>query len=402
VKTSKRIFILSAAAALLLTGLFTGCGRTVTAQSDTSGTSSAAPASSAQQDENVTKTHTYSGFSEAAGDIMREITDSYGAAAVQLALLDGEDIKTFCCGYADLDTLRPVTDATKYRVASLSKLVVAAVFMKAAAQGYVDENEDISVYFGEECRNPRYPDTVITPSMLMAHTSSLAVEKSYIYYEGLFSERDTYLPTQPGTEYEYSNFGYCVLACLTERATGRSLSELAQEYLFAPLGIDASFEYAGLQDTSDVGDIYGEGDLSAQTLSGIESKGLGVDLSLGAGNLIISAKDYVKLLGVLIHEGNDVDGEAVLSAGTVEEMLAVRASQPGFDVAYGSQIQTDVIEGKTVYVHTGSAYGLYAAYVFDPVTKRAAVVLTTGEERLADDNGVYALCLDLIREIWDT
>ena len=399
-KTSNRIFILCAAAALLLPGIITGCGRSVPADSDTAGTSFTVPASSAPQ-EDVTKTHTYSGFSEEAGETMRDLTDSYGAAAVQLALLDGEDIKTFCYGYADLDTLRPVTDGTKYRVASLSKLVVAAVFMKAAEQGYVDENEDISVYFGEECRNPRYPDTVITPLMLMTHTASLAVEKSYVYYEGLFSERDTYLPTQPGTEYEYSNFGYCVLACLTERATGRPLSELAQEYLFAPLGIDASFEYGSLQDTSDVGEIYGEGGLSPETLSGMKSKGLGVDLSLGAGNLIISAKDYVKLLGVLIHEGSDVDGEAVLSAGTVEEMLTARFSQPGFDVAYGSQIQTDVIEGETVYVHTGSAYGMYAAYVFDPVAKRAAVVLTTGEERLADDNGVYALCLELIREIWD-
>lgn len=400
---SKKIVSLCVVAALLFTALFAGCARRkeeapeAAAYERTDGTGSVS-----SKEAPLPQTHTYSGFTEEEGERYNEIAENYGAAAVQMAVLDGNDIKTFCWGYADKAERRPVTDDTKYRVASLSKLVVASTVMTAAERGYINVNEDISVYFGEECRNPSYSDTVITPSMVMTHTSSLNTSGDSVYYSGLLSSRRSYLRSMPGTQYVYSNFGYCLLPCMLERVTGAAFNDLVKEYLFSPLGIDASYVYNELEDTSDVGVLYGSGGLSIEELSSFHSRGLGEDLTLGAGNLIISAKDYVKLLGLLTHEGKDVDGEAVLSAETVEEMLTSRVSESGFDVAYGSQIQTDVIEGQTVYVHTGSAYGMYSAYVFDPVSKRAVVVLTTGEERLADDNGVYALCLELIREVWNS
>ena len=394
-RTKKRIAT-CAAAALLLQILFTGCGRVKTASSGAQ-----TDASAVQEDEAVPGVHTYSGFDTQEGERMNEITEDYGAKAVQLALLDGNDIKTFCYGYADVKIRLPLTEDTKYRVASLSKLVVASIFMAAAERGYVDENADISEYFGETCRNPRYEDIAITPSMLLTHTASLISDGDYTYYSGMLSERSNYLRAKPGTEYVYSNFGYDLIECLLERATGQSFNSLAKEYLFEPLGIDASYIYNELEDPYDVGMLYGEGGLSVRELASFEGEEeLGRDLSLAAGNLIISAKDYVKILGMLIHEGCDVDSVQVLSAETVEKMLASRMSLSGFDVAYGSQIQTDVIDGETVYVHTGSAYGMYSAYVFNPETKKAMAVLTTGEERSTESNGIYSLCMDLIREVW--
>ena len=73
-----------------------------------------------------------------------------------------------------------------------------------------------------------------------------------------------------------------------------------------------------------------------------------------------------------------------------------------FGGAYGSQIQINVIRGTKVYVHTGSAKGMFSAYAFDPASKKAAVVLSTGESRRADaTTDVYCLCLDMIREVWN-
>ena len=44
---------------------------------------------------------------------------------------------------------------------------------------------------------------------------------------------------------------------------------------------------------------------------------------------------------------------------------------------------------------------MFSAFVFDPATKRAAVALTTGEERSLDpETEVYHLCQDLLRAVW--
>ena len=43
---------------------------------------------------------------------------------------------------------------------------------------------------------------------------------------------------------------------------------------------------------------------------------------------------------------------------------------------------------------------MYSAYVLKKKKKKAMAVLTTGEERSTESNGIYSLCMDLIREVW--
>ncbi|MBR5411077.1 MAG: beta-lactamase family protein [Clostridia bacterium] len=347
--------------------------------------------------------HVYSGFSDSAGEALAAIADRYGAVAVEAAYYGGGDeILSFSWGYADLYARRSATTDTKYRVASLSKLVTAVVFMAAEDRGLVDENEDISTYFGETCRNPYFPDAVITPAMLLSHTSSLEPDGETTYYRRLLSSYSSYQYLKPGTEYSYSNLGYGVVACLLERATDRPFNDLAKEFLFDPLGIDASYVYDELEDASDVGALYGEGGLSVSSLADIKAKEIGQGTGLAYGNLIISAKDYVKILSMLIHRGVSVDGKTVLSAESVEKLLQLRIETDDYGVAFGSQIQTGVIGDDVVYVHTGSACGMFSAFLFDPQSDRAVVILTVGEPRWLDpETEVYRLCLDLIRRIWE-
>lgn len=347
------------------------------------------------------KTHTFSGFDPEIADTLTDVADTAGAVGVQLAMLDGNSIKTFSYGYENLAEEAEVTEDTKYRVASLSKLVTAVVFMVLQEKGYVDENEDIAKYFDESCRNPAYPHTAITPGMLMTHTSSLESDAFYEYYDGLLSNPGVYLPFAPGTQYEYSNFGYGVLSCVMERAVGKPFNTLAKTHLFEPLGIDASYIYNELENTENVGTLYNEGGLSVHELSGFDSAGEGKDLTLACGNLIISAKDYAKILGMLIHEGSHIDRTRVLTEESVQALLTPRFSLETESIAYGSVIRTDVIEDRSIYIHTGSAYGMFSAFAFDPESKKAAVVLSTGEARREDEKtGVYELCLQMIRAVW--
>ena len=396
----KKAIAVILAIAVVLMGL-AACGKT----NETTQTMTDAQETATQANENgkeLPEAHVCDGFDAQTEAELLAISQTYQPVAVQFALLDGNTIKSFCYGYADLESGSTLTDETKYRAASLSKLASAVVFMEAKERGFVDEETDISDYFGESCRNPYYPQTVITSSMLMTHTASLDIEGYSSYYSGMLNETGCYLRTEPGAAYEYSNLGYGVLSCALERACGLPFNTMAREWVFTPMGIDASFVYSELTDTSDVGALYGEnGGLSIAELEDRTGKGFGTDLTLACGNLIISAKDYVKLLGVLIHDGADVNGTKILSQESVASLLKERFQTETFGVAFGSQIQTNLIEGQTVYVHTGSAYGMFSAYVFDPATKRAVVAFTVGEDRYMDsESEVYYLCQDFFRAVW--
>ena len=66
-----------------------------------------------------------------------------------------------------------VTADTKYRIASISKLVSAIGVWQLIEQGLIDPEDNVSRYLGFTLRNPAYPNTPITVKMLLSHTSSI-------------------------------------------------------------------------------------------------------------------------------------------------------------------------------------------------------------------------------------
>ena len=65
------------------------------------------------------------------------------------------------------------TGDTKFRIASISKLLTATAVWQLIEQGLVDPGADASGYVGFPLRNPRHPHTPITVKMLLSHTSSI-------------------------------------------------------------------------------------------------------------------------------------------------------------------------------------------------------------------------------------
>lgn len=67
----------------------------------------------------------------------------------------------------------PVNDQTRFRVASISKLVVALGAMRLVEQGKLDLEADVGEYLGFALRNPAFPRVPIRVRHLLSHTSSL-------------------------------------------------------------------------------------------------------------------------------------------------------------------------------------------------------------------------------------
>lgn len=162
---------------------------------------------------------------------------------------DGRILYARGYGQADLNQGTPITPATLFDVGSVSKQFTAASLVLLAHEGKLALTDDIRKYL------PEVPDygTPITLDHLLHHTSGLRDYNDLLLYKGYHSEDVTddddaleviahqrALRFKPGTRFEYSNTGYFLAALIVKRVTGKSLSELAKERLFQPLGMARS------------------------------------------------------------------------------------------------------------------------------------------------------------------
>ncbi|MGC9364465.1 MAG: serine hydrolase domain-containing protein [Fidelibacterota bacterium] len=144
-------------------------------------------------------------------------------------------------GMADLERQIPVSSATNFRLASVSKQFTAMAIMKLVESGKLSYAETLANIFPEF---PEYGE-VITIEYLLQHRSGL------IDYEDLIPDTAT-IPVRdsdvlqmmmtvdstyfvPGTEYRYSNSGYAVLAMIVEEKTGKRYAEFLEDEIFHPL-----------------------------------------------------------------------------------------------------------------------------------------------------------------------
>ena len=54
-----------------------------------------------------------------------------------------------------------------------------------------------------------------------------------------------------------------------------------------------------------------------------------------------------------------------------------------------------------LYYHTGSAYGVYNLLSYDPDAGDGVVVLTTGADGGRDEYGIYAVCGEISRILYE-
>lgn len=339
------------------------------------------------------------------------ISKKYGAVGVQAAVLhNGTVINTYQYGLAVREQNKPVTSDTKFRIASLSKIVTDAVFMALAEEGRVSENMDISDVFGASIRNPNFPDVKITPAMLMTHSSSIIDGERFlsgrngnssITIEDILSSGSTYSSHRPGSYFEYSNFGIALIGSICERATGQSFETLASKYIFNPLQIDAAYTASHLRDRSQLAALYGSGGYSIEKqLSFSFSNTIGATYDLVQGNLTISAKDYAKIIGSITQSA--ISGrKGIISSSSAGKMLSSQFSGQGYSLGYGQYIRSRVIEGQQLCTHNGTNFGMFSTFAVNPRTGDGVVVFTSGASGQVDSSAdVYSVCLELIRLLW--
>jgi beta-N-acetylhexosaminidase len=154
-------------------------------------------------------------------------------------------------GQLSYDAKSPrVNVRTMYDVASLTKVIVTTTLVEKLVEGDFHSplqlDAPVERYLPEWASGPQ-PEWRhrVTVRHLMTHTSGLPPFKEY--WRTSKGKQDTLkmifnepLEAEPGTKMVYSDLGIILMAEIIERLTGRTLDDLAKEYIFSPLGMNDS------------------------------------------------------------------------------------------------------------------------------------------------------------------
>lgn len=162
----------------------------------------------------------------------------YNIPAVSLALIQDDKIvysKNY--GLANPINKMDFQENSVFQIASVTKSVFAFIVMRIAEKGIIDLDEPLYKYlaFPQIEHNKGYQQ--ITARLILSHQTGLP-NWAWGGTGGWKHGEKTDLAFLPGTQYQYSGEGYEYLQRVVEHLTSKSLSELLEEEVKKPLGIE--------------------------------------------------------------------------------------------------------------------------------------------------------------------
>jgi len=184
----------------------------------------------------------------------------YKVPGFSIALIDQEEL-AWVKGYGVMEAggEKPVTPETIFQAASISKPVSAMVALHLVENGILDLDSDVNdMLHSWKIRETKHTQTnKVTLRGLLSHSAGLNIYGYPGYPSGSqiptliqilegkppATSKKVRVIEEPGNIFKYSGGGYVLLQLLIEDATGRTLSELAQEIIFDPLKMSNSTLY---------------------------------------------------------------------------------------------------------------------------------------------------------------
>ena len=181
--------------------------------------------------------------------IFKDYNKSNIPGAAVMVVKNGEIIFQKGYGLANVEKNQPVTGATNFRLASVTKQFTAMSILMLIERGELKIETTLKEIF------PDYPEygNKITIKNLLQHTSGL------IDYEDMISDTvtvqlkdkdvlDLMMQTdstyfEPGSQHRYSNTGYALLALTVEKISGKPFRDFLKDNIFQPLGMENTLAF---------------------------------------------------------------------------------------------------------------------------------------------------------------
>lgn len=311
---------------------------------------------------------------------------------------DGDIIYSNSWGYKNLENKTPLKEDDIFRIASISKSFTATSILQLVEQGKINLNDDISNLVGFTVRNPNYPDVVITPYMLLSHTSSLNDSQGYFSLKSIDPSKNpnfakAYNNYRPGSKYEYCNLNYNMMGTILERISQVRFDRYVYKNILEPLGVYGGYWVDAL-DKSKFVTLYQpnkEGVMTAQPEAYAPRReeianyefGYSTPIFSPTGGMKTSPRGLARVMSMHMGLGTTKDGVKILkpeSSLLMQSRLTATQEYKGDENFYGFAIETTptLIPGKIMIGHTGGAYGVYTSMFWNKERTFGIVIMTNG------------------------
>ncbi len=314
--------------------------------------------------------------------------DIPGAAV--LVVKDGQILLKKGYGLSNLENKKPITPDTAFLIGSITKQFTAMAIMMLVERAKLSYDDSICNYF------PKFPPyaEAITIRHLLVHTSGLPDCEAILIARGLIdlnwprslkSKPSEFEPTvkdvlkvisqteeprfTPGTEWEYSNSGYVVLAQIVEIVSGQKFASFLEENIFEPLKMNRTVLCDKSRPTIKnsassylfSGGVYSEIDYAPQ------------NAIYGHNNIYTTIEDMYKWDQALYTE-------ELVSSSAIEEAFTSGKTNHGKDIHYGFGWRVGEAEGCKMLSHGGRWLGFRTGILRIPERHFTVVILANSTE----------------------
>ena len=330
--------------------------------------------------------------------IDRALAENRIVGTVVIVLKDGEEIYRRAAGMADREAGTPVREDTIFRLASVTKPLVAATALALVDWEALDLNAPVTDYL--PWFTPRFADgrqPVITIDHLLTHTTGLSIDPAeYKAANVVDSLANVSIPLEenmkrlaavplgaaPGTRWFYS-MATDVLGAVIAAASGTTLAEAVAHYVTEPLGMpDTVFSLAN---SDRLATAYGDGPNGAERMAAEQpvpnrvgqitvfwpERILNPDaFQSGSGGMAGTATDFARFIKALMNNGDPILSPAMTLTGLTNRIGEIpRAGAPGEGFSYfGAIVRNPKASGSPVSPGTNHWGGIYGHnWLIDPV-----------------------------------
>ncbi len=288
-------------------------------------------------------------------------------------------------GYAALEHKAPVLTETRFRIGSISKTLTAAALGLLVEEGRLDLDRPVQKYA------PAFPEKQypITTRLLAGHLSGIPhySEEEFLnstHYENVVHALDKFknkpLLFRPGERFEYSSYGWNLIAAVLEGASDEPFLELMERRVFAALGMTHTLPDQNFSIISNRARPYGVIGGSVMNVPAIDCSD-----AWASGGFLSTAEDLARYgQAMLEHE--------LLSRDTLQLLWTPMQAADGERTGYGIGWQVRELAGHSAVGHGGQHVGATADFWVIPDAKLVVAVLTN-----ANSTGLPALAEALVQ-----
>lgn len=282
-------------------------------------------------------------------------------------------------GVVDKTTRVPVTPATVFRWASVSKTVTGTLAATLASEGALDLDRPVGSW-RSSLRLPNGAESRVTLAQLLAQQTGLtknAYDEKLEDGESPQAVRAELaaapLQCDPGTCHTYQNVAFDAASEILAQATKRPFADSVSERFFLPLGMkSASYGMSGLTGAKDWARPH-----NGSQVRTLKEAYWRVPAAAGVESNIV---DFARWLQATMGERPDVLPASVLKVAQMPRVKTARLyggalRQANSDAHYGLGWRSFKYGSHDLIGHSGAVDGYRTSLIFDPATRTGVVAM---------------------------